>query len=130
MSVAVTVEVPVVLVVDDNPSIRALLEVLLTRLGFGVALAADGRQAVEVYRSLRGELALVVMDLHVPGMDGPATLAALRQIDPAVRCCFLSASPWELDRVAFLPGVTGLLAKPFRMHVLEETLRKAMTGSP
>jgi CheY-like chemotaxis protein len=127
-SAALAAEVPAVLVVDDEPKIRALLEALLRNMGFGVALAADGTQAVEVYRCRPGAFALVLVDLHMPRMDGPATLAALRRIDPAVRCCLMSGSPAELDEVASLPGVTGLLEKPFGPDLFEVTVRKAMVG--
>jgi CheY-like chemotaxis protein len=125
---SVAVEVPVVLVVDDDLVIRALSEALLTRCGFGVALAVDGAQAVEVYRALPGMFSLVLLDLYMPGMDGPATLEALRQIDPGVRCCFMSGSPDDLARTRSLPGVTGFVEKPFQADRLGLTLRQAMKG--
>jgi CheY-like chemotaxis protein len=120
--------VPAVLVVDDEPVMRALLEELLSRMGLGVALAASGAQAVEVYRSRHGAFALVLVDLRMRGMDGLATLAALRRIDPAVRCCLMSGNPAELGEVACLPGVTALLEKPFQPDLFEATVRVAMSG--
>jgi CheY-like chemotaxis protein len=93
-----------------------------------VALAAGGAQAVEVYRSRPGAFALVLIDLHMPGMDGPATLEALRQIDPSVHCCLISGNPEALARVACLPGVTGLLEKPFQPDLFVATVRVAMSG--
>jgi CheY-like chemotaxis protein len=103
-----------VLVVDDSPVIRSFLASLLPRFGFEVRLAAGGREAIEVYREHRGSIALVLMDVQMPGLDGPEALAALRALDPAVRCCLMSAdaglyTPEQLHAL----GAMALLAKPF-----------------
>ena len=68
---------PEVLVVDDESGVRQMLDVALTHYGFQVRLAATGTEAVEVYRANRQTIALVLLDVQMPGMDGPATLAAL-----------------------------------------------------
>src|ERR1041385_1655495 len=82
---------PGILVADDEPCIRNLLGVVLGRYGFRVWLAPHGEQAVELYCRHRSEIALVLLDVRMPVLDGPATFAALRRINPTVRCCFMSA---------------------------------------
>jgi hypothetical protein len=54
--------------------------------------------------------------------------AALRRIDPGVRCCLMSGHPGDLDEAASLPGVTAVLEKPFWPDLFEATVRKAMAG--
>jgi CheY-like chemotaxis protein len=58
--------------------------------GFAVWLAGDGEEALELYRRHSQEIDLVLLEVRLPGLDGPQTLAALRQLNPGVRCCFLS----------------------------------------
>jgi CheY-like chemotaxis protein len=81
---------PFVLVVDDEARIRAWLSVALPQNGFRVKLAADGQEAVEFYRLNASRVALVLLDVLMPGMDGPRTLQALQAVNPKVCCCFLN----------------------------------------
>jgi CheY-like chemotaxis protein len=73
--------------------------VALPQNGFEVKLAAGGQEAVNVYRDNR-YIALVLLDVLMPGMDGPRTLQALQGVNPKVCCCFLNErnvySPAEL----------------------------------
>src|SRR5690349_11978266 len=75
-----------VLVVDDQEGVRGVLGAMLRQEGFAVWLAADGWEAIDLYRSRRAAIDLVLLDVRMPGLDGPATLAALRGLDPRVRC--------------------------------------------
>jgi CheY-like chemotaxis protein len=90
---------PTILVVDDEARIRAWLGVALPQNGFEVRLAAAGQEAVDIYREHR-DIALVLLDVLMPGMDGPRTLQAMQAINPQVCCCFLNErnvySPAEL----------------------------------
>src|SRR5438874_3283276 len=81
---------PCVLVVDDEARIRAWLSVALPQNGFQVKLAADGEEALGIYRSSAPKIALVLLDVLMPGMDGPRTLQALQSVNPKVCCCFLN----------------------------------------
>ena len=81
---------PCVLVVDDEARIRAWLSVALPQNGFQVKLAADGEEALGIYRSSAPKIALVLLDVLMPGMDGPRTLQALQNVNPKVCCCFLN----------------------------------------
>src|SRR5262245_47163997 len=81
---------PGILVVDDEVHVLAVLAVALRQAGFCVWTAADGTAALETYPQYRGAIDLVLLDVRMPGLDGPQTLAALRRQDPGLRCCFLS----------------------------------------
>src|SRR5690242_12819960 len=100
-----------VLVVDDDPKIVALLRAYLLRAGFDVASAADGRQALDLIRELKPRL--VVLDLMLPELDGLAvTREARRESD--VPILILTARGNLGDRLRGLSqGADDYLAKPF-----------------
>jgi CheY-like chemotaxis protein len=84
---------PGILVVDDDPEVRTLLNVLLNEDGYAVWLTANGYQAIKAYRGHRQDIDLVLMDVRMPGLDGPQTLAALHEFNPQLRCCFMTGAP-------------------------------------
>jgi CheY-like chemotaxis protein len=79
-----------ILVVDNDESIRKMLENWLGNRGYQVWLAPSGVEAIDLYRQHRGAIRIVLMDVNMAGMDGPETLAALRELDPHICCCFMS----------------------------------------
>src|SRR5262245_38673653 len=81
---------PSVLVVDDDPGVRRLLDRALPLHGFRVRLAAGGPEALDVFEAHHPDIDLVLLDVRMPTLDGPATLAALARIKPDVRCVFMS----------------------------------------
>jgi DNA-binding NtrC family response regulator len=115
------------LVVDDEAGIRRIVSLALTRAGFGVRLAANGGEAVEVYREHWRTIDLVLLDVLMPGgMDGPQTLVALQEINPAVRCCFMSGhtAHYPIHKLLAL-GALNILFKPFaNLAELRQTLRE------
>jgi DNA-binding NtrC family response regulator len=115
------------MVVDDDPSVRRVLSIFLPRAGFDVLLAAGGREAIDLCRAGRGRGALVLLDVRMPTLDGPATLAVLREIDADVRCCFMSASTGQHSTEELLAlGALRFIEKPFQFATLAETLRSAL----
>jgi CheY-like chemotaxis protein len=108
-----------VLVVDDESAVVSILSLFLGSLGYAVRVARSGSEAVELYRRVAAEVALVLIDTNMAGMDGPSTCAALRAIDPGVRCCLMSGGP--------APPVEGadFLEKPFDLTKLKELLASA-----
>jgi CheY-like chemotaxis protein len=120
---------PLVLVVDDEPAVRSLLGAVLGRLGYPVRLAASGPEAAAWYRRERGRVGLVLMDVRMPGMDGPQTLESLRAIDPGVRCCFMSANtaPYT-DSQLFRRAGRKVLRKPFGPGQVADAVRSALGG--
>ena len=96
-----------VLVVDNNPDVLRLIDRALTGFGFIVRLATSGVEALAIYRS--ETVNFVLLDVQMPDMDGPQTLAALKAIDPNVVCCFMSSS----NGASKLNGAAGFINKPF-----------------
>jgi len=114
---------PGVLVVDDEPMLRGLLDVILRRRGFTVWTADGGRSAVEVYQQNQSSISVVLLDVRMPGMDGPQTLAALKRVDPAVLCCFMTGHAGEYTAENLLAqGAVRLFPKPFQVDEIGAAL--------
>lgn len=120
-----------VLVVDDEHMVRIMVQMGLEQHGFDVWLAANGRKAIDLYRAYREDIALVLLDVSMPGLDGPQTLDALRELDPEVRACFMSG-----DTGAYKPeelrqqGAAYIIAKPFLLDDLADILWQLVRGMP
>jgi two-component system, OmpR family, response regulator len=119
---------PAVLVVDDNPAVRQLLAAWLEGEGFAVWLAEGGPEAVEVYRRRAGAIDLALLDVNMPAWDGPRTLAALREIDPHLRCCFVSGHTGPYAEADLLALGAPLLRKPFSLAEAAGVLRQLLGG--
>jgi CheY-like chemotaxis protein len=109
-----TERTPGILVVDDQAFDRVMLDIELRRHGFAVWLASDGQEALELYQRHRAEIELVLLDVRMPGMDGPETLAALRALNPEIRCCFLAGHSGSfVDDELLKHGAMAVLHKTF-----------------
>ncbi|MCP4643180.1 MAG: PAS domain S-box protein [bacterium] len=118
-----------ILVVDDERTVRSVSRRFLQRAGFEVITAKDGLEAVQVYRHRGDEIALVVLDLTMPYMGGRETYDELQQIRPDVRVVL--ASGYSEDEVAGRfedSGVAGFLQKPFRSEDLVRAVRRALAS--
>jgi PAS domain S-box-containing protein len=120
-----------VLVMDDEPFMRAFFERGLRQIGCSVTTVADGQAAVAAYGRALGEsrpFDLAILDLTVPGgMGGKATVQKLLEIDPRVKA--LAASGFSEDPVMADPGSAGFrgaLAKPFTVEQLAAAVRGAL----
>ena len=121
-----------ILVVDDEEAVRIVCQKTLERYGYRVVPAANGAEAVSIYAQRREEIALVLTDIAMPIMDGPATIVALRAINPGIRIVASSghAANGGLSR-AMGVGVRHFVPKPYTAEALLRTLRLALTeGEP
>ncbi len=115
-----------VLVVDDNIVNQKVSQGLLTKLGCRVDIAADGLQAVEAVST--GSYGLILMDCHMPGMDGYAAAAEIRKREQAAGkaptpILALTASDLPEDRYHCIKsGMNGFLPKPFTRADVEAAL--------
>jgi CheY-like chemotaxis protein len=116
---------PGILVVDDMGLILTLLKFELEPRGFTVWLAVDGDDALDLYRRNRAEIDLVLLDVQMPGLDGPHTLAILQKFDPDVLACFMTADSGTYTEEELLErGAARVFKKPFRSDDVAECLQK------
>lgn len=114
-----------VLVVDDEPAVRQLAQVVLERAGFRVTLAEHGAEALELFLENPDEYGVILLDLTMPIMDGEETFRALRAERPGVRV-LLSSGYNEQEATSRFAGrgLAGFLQKPYRAHQLVSCVRE------
>ena len=119
-----------VLLVEGDAAVRKVAAGMLARLGFVVLVAQDGSTALELFRQRQAEIRCVLCDLTMSGMDGWATLTALRQIAPGLPV--ILASGYDVAQamtVAHLDLPQAFLVKPFQMQALRDALAQALAGT-
>jgi two-component system, cell cycle sensor histidine kinase and response regulator CckA len=120
---------PGILIADDMGLILTLLKFELEPRGFTVWLAVDGDDALDLYRQNRAEIDLVLLDVSMPGLDGPRTLAALQTLDPDILACFMTGNSSTYTEENLLErGAVGIFHKPFNAAEVAKCL-KAMVDS-
>jgi two-component system response regulator HydG len=113
------------LVADDDPGLRESLQRTLTRAGYRVVLASDGRAALERLRA--GGLDLVLTDLKMPGLTGIEVLRAAKAMAPDVDVILLTAFGTVEEAVsAMKDGAYDFITKPFRGEQLLKLVTKAL----
>lgn len=113
-----------VLYVEDDDDIRAITELVLEGEGFDLVSCSSGQMALELGENLQPDLLL--LDVMMPGLDGPTTLRKLREFSQMKNTpvIFMTAKvqPLEVDQYKSL-GVTGVISKPFDPMALADQLR-------
>ncbi len=116
-----------ILVVDDEESIRTIVDKTLSRFGYEVLLASNGAEAVARYVEHRGRVAAVVTDMAMPVMDGPAMVVALHAIDPHALIIGSSGMlSHESQAHLVSAGVSHFVAKPYTAEALLTTLARIL----
>ncbi len=116
-----------VLFVDDEESVRTLGARMLERMGFEVTVAADGREALEIFAQRPGEWSLVVLDLTMPQMGGEEAYRRLRELRADIPVVLASGySSEELGARFASKGFAGFLQKPFTMVELQRAVVLAL----
>jgi DNA-binding NtrC family response regulator len=114
-----------VLVIDDEQGIRNLLDTLLSRKGYAVALADGGRKGLEHFRRDRPDV--VVLDLNMPDMGGVAVLEQIRALKPDQPVIVLTgAGTPEKEQQVHALGVNEFVEKEFSLHRLGDALKRLL----
>lgn len=116
-----------ILIVDDEESIRNFVSYALPRFGYKVLLAGNGRQAIERFREHAGEISLILLDLKMPVLGGDEALAGLRAIRPDIGIILSSGySEEEASRLFAGKGADAFIQKPYTLNQLVEKVRSVL----
>lgn len=120
---------PLIVIADDHPDILELVQRRLSKRGYEVSTATNGRDALDLIRSTSP--AAVVLDWLMPQMKGPEVCAALRS-DPsteAIPVVMLTAKASEADVITgFECGADEYLTKPFGIDELDQALKRLLSS--
>ncbi len=116
-----------ILLVDDEESIRDLVTSALSRFGYKVITASNGMEAIEIYKEKQDLIALVVLDLMMPEMDGRRCLSEILEIDPDAFILVATGNS-ESDETSKIQSnlLKGFIRKPFDISDLMRLIRKAL----
>jgi PAS domain S-box-containing protein len=117
-----------ILIADDELAIREIIKVTLENHNYRVVAATDGAEAVATLAQHKNEVALVVLDMAMPVMDGPAAMRALRTICPTIPMLAISGRIEYSQTLEDKPGApVRFLAKPFTTEQLLQILHRVLT---
>jgi CheY-like chemotaxis protein len=120
-----------ILVIDDETGILQIIRQVLTKCGYRVETAADGREGIRKFDD--GSFDIVITDIRMPGLDGNGVVEHIRNSDrQSIPVVAISATPWLMENNHF----DQVLPKPFPLqdlveaiHDLAQSIPRAMTGT-
>jgi PAS domain S-box-containing protein len=117
-----------IMLVDDESTILSVTQQTLEAFGYKVITAEDGAHAIGLFALHRKDIAVVLTDIMMPVMDGPALIVALRRIDPRIRIIAASGLKANDHIAKIVPtGVKHFLAKPYSAQAMLITLRTILS---
>ena len=120
-----------ILVVEDEPALRELVENVLRGLGYRVYAATNGEEAARLVEQFGLEPELLLTDVVMPGMSGPQLIERLRRTRPGLRVLYMSGYTDDtLSQHLALDSNVPFIQKPFSAPALSEKVREALCGGP
>lgn len=121
-----------ILVVEDEASLRGMVKLVLTRLGYNVIEAATAQEALDLWEDVGAQVDLLFTDMALPdGLSGPQLAQELQKRRPELRVLFTSGySTQVLTQNGRLPAGAACVQKPYRPPVLGEAIRHVLNGEP
>jgi len=118
-----------ILLVDDEPLLLGLGRTILEQADFRVLTAADEEEALGIYRQHADEIALVILDLRMPKLDGLQTLRQLKRLKDEVKVAMMTGS-WtrQLEAEALAEGAREVLMKPYTVDELTGVVWRALAS--
>jgi PAS domain S-box-containing protein len=119
-----------VLVVDDEPAVRGIVQRTLKRYGYEVLTAAEGREALVLFEMRHGDVKAVITDMMMPGMDGQALIRDLRRLEPRIPILAMTGLTERLGiKDLEHHNLVVVLGKPFSVSDILTQLHRALTGT-
>jgi len=114
-----------ILLVDDEQVIIDVARDMLEMLGYQVIVAQDGQHAIDIYTQQKDEIALVILDVVMPGLSGADVFQALKAINPKVKVILASGYIMSRQIAAVMAqGCRAFMSKPYRLEDLAEKIRE------
>jgi len=112
-----------ILLIDDEPMVTDICEMMLKRLGHNVLTADSGSEGINLYAANKTRIDLIISDFDMPGMNGQEVVNTLRKMDYNVKVMLSSGGlgAAEEEEVA-LRGFNGFLKKPYSINTLSDKL--------
>lgn len=115
------------LVVDDEDTVRLMTARALEYFGFRVLTAADGRKGVDLFAAHRDEVRAVLLDMTMPQLNGEAALAEIRALRADARVLLMTGySEADASERFDGRGLSGFVQKPFDLETLGATVRRVL----
>ncbi len=116
-----------ILIAEDHEGIREMAHAALQSQGYRILLAVDGEEALATFSLHRNEISLVLLDIIMPRLGGPATYSAIRQINPNIAVIFATGYSNESTAlVDLIKNGTAILRKPYSPRVLCRRIREVL----
>lgn len=116
-----------VMIVDDEDLVTMLAQRVLTDEGYRIVTAKDGFQAIDIYRKLKDQIALIILDFTMPIMDGSDVFAELLQINSKAPVVLSSGfAEQERLRSMLARGLRGFIPKPYTQQKLLTQIRSVL----
>ncbi len=118
-----------VLLVDDEETVRNIGIEMLSEFGFKPLIAADGKEALEIFKQQHQQIRFVLMDLTMPRMNGEEAFREFRRIDPDVKVIICSGyNEQEVSQKFVGKGLAGFLKKPYLFSELQEKIQRLLNN--
>jgi CheY-like chemotaxis protein len=116
-----------ILLVEDEDQVRFIAATMLKKLGCTVLEAANGREALELYRENAADIILVITDMGMPIMDGYELFRELKNLQPELPI-IISSGFGDAVVTSRIPreNIAGLVSKPYNYDLLREVMRNAV----
>lgn len=116
-----------ILLIDDEPMVTDICEMMLIRLGHKVIKAHSGFEGIKIYEANNARIDLIISDFNMPGMNGQEVFDTLRVMDHGVKVLLSSGGPLAAEEeVVVSKGFNGFLKKPYSINTLSNKIAEIL----
>jgi two-component system cell cycle sensor histidine kinase/response regulator CckA len=118
-----------VLLIDDEAVVREIGSEMLESLGISCIVADDGEKGIQIYKEKKDEVALVILDIEMPGISGDKVYDILKEINPKLKILIISGYAKSYLEAKYFKrklGGTTFMPKPFQLDQLTHKLKTLM----